>query len=571
VTLLDQLVPTGKATYLVYQEEMCPDTGRIHIQGYAEFPSPIRRKKLQEYIANPCHVEKRMGTPQEAADYCKKEASRLAGTSPKEFGIISRGQGARNDLNEVHAMLQAGATELAIADAHFTPWVKYHKGIRLYKELTLKPRTKATVSIIIWGEGGIGKSHLAFNTFPNSYRVTKGNCGIWYDRYNQEDAVIFDDFKNWISFTDWKGVIDGYKFTVDAKGGQREFTSKFAIFTSNFNPRTDWYDRVGQDDVPFERRLHIILHAHKRTGLDSTSEYVLKVDKCLIPWNANMPDNWALPGLTARESADLIDSSKPIALRKRYASICPIVTKSQSHEVSRSAGVILSPALNGQPFYEAARKLLMGVLFGKEDDSQRIDPPATRSAASSPTEGRADLPDDSAAHPSGSGPAPDPPCNSPQVPPTQRVLTRQGAIILDEEDVELCRLHGLEPATSALAEYKRIHGRDYTPGDEEDLTAQAAHDPRQKPGTTVPHFQGYTNRTTRSNYPNFGVDQPRRKRLGTRIIYDPPGNQECLDDYDQGESLNSDDDLNYSAGEYDSDSFVENDIPVPQKKRPYRK
>ena len=35
--------------YIVYQVEQCPDTGKLHIQGYVEFPKKITMKKHNPY------------------------------------------------------------------------------------------------------------------------------------------------------------------------------------------------------------------------------------------------------------------------------------------------------------------------------------------------------------------------------------------------------------------------------------------------------------------------------------------------------------------------------------------
>lgn len=62
--------------YLKCQRERCPDTGRLHIQGYVEFLSPVRISLFQKFIGEKCHMYVRLGTQQQAIDYCDKEATR---------------------------------------------------------------------------------------------------------------------------------------------------------------------------------------------------------------------------------------------------------------------------------------------------------------------------------------------------------------------------------------------------------------------------------------------------------------------------------------------------------------
>jgi len=363
---LDKMVTDGVATYVVYQQEIAPETKKPHIQGYVEFANPVRWNKIKKILGiDSIHIEQRHGTPKEASDYCKKADSRAPDTAPKEFGTLSKGQGSRNDLAAVKMDLDSGATEMQIADEHFTPWCKYHKAFTRYRELKAIKRTAMSTSVILWGESDCGKTRLAFNMFGDNVSIAPGNCGVWYDKYQQEEACIFDEFKNYIKFGDFKRVIDSYSYTVDTKGGQREFNSRFIVFTSNHDPRVDWYDRqLAVDQHAYERRLHIVLEAAKSVTTKST---FCRVTKCVLPWNANMRDAWALPGITHNESLRLLNPDIPTAEKKDIAKRCRIVDPLQSHEVSRSAGVILHPALlRGAPFYEGAKHILQQVLFNTE-------------------------------------------------------------------------------------------------------------------------------------------------------------------------------------------------------------
>jgi len=90
---LTQLVANGKATYIVFQHEICPKTGKEHLQGYVEFGRSQRWNKLTVEVGRDFrpHIEPRNGTPQQASDYCKKLESRKPGTEPFEDGVLSGG------------------------------------------------------------------------------------------------------------------------------------------------------------------------------------------------------------------------------------------------------------------------------------------------------------------------------------------------------------------------------------------------------------------------------------------------------------------------------------------------
>nr|QKN88894.1 MAG: replication-associated protein [Cressdnaviricota sp.] len=89
-----------KLQYLVYQLETSPTTGKLHAQGYLEWKSTVRVSAVVTALQMPRtpHMEKRNGTREQARAYCMKEETRLAGTTPKEYGEWRTGtsRGAKN-------------------------------------------------------------------------------------------------------------------------------------------------------------------------------------------------------------------------------------------------------------------------------------------------------------------------------------------------------------------------------------------------------------------------------------------------------------------------------------------
>lgn len=59
-----------------------------HLQGYIEFKTAINKFELIRKIGVPCYVTLRMGTQQEAIDYCRKNDTRQNG--PWEYGQRDR-------------------------------------------------------------------------------------------------------------------------------------------------------------------------------------------------------------------------------------------------------------------------------------------------------------------------------------------------------------------------------------------------------------------------------------------------------------------------------------------------
>lgn len=78
----------------VVQQEKCPETGKLHYQGFGMLQTPKRVTAIKKLLCcESAHIEKTKGTPQQAWDYCTKEDTRVDG--PWEFGPRPAGRGAR--------------------------------------------------------------------------------------------------------------------------------------------------------------------------------------------------------------------------------------------------------------------------------------------------------------------------------------------------------------------------------------------------------------------------------------------------------------------------------------------
>lgn len=76
----------------VYQKEQCPETGRLHYQGYAEFTAPLRRRQVQRALnIGQANCRPAAGTAVENINYCTKDDTRVPGTSPVQVGAYAQG------------------------------------------------------------------------------------------------------------------------------------------------------------------------------------------------------------------------------------------------------------------------------------------------------------------------------------------------------------------------------------------------------------------------------------------------------------------------------------------------
>lgn len=261
---IDLKVELKDARYCIWQKEKCPDTGRLHLQGYTEFKNAIRITGAKKWLGDQsAHFETRKGTREQAQEYCKKTESRVEG--PWELGEWIKGQGARSDLAEIKEMVKAGATDRDIAEEHPSSFIRYTRGIKALREAYLEEWSQQYRDIkveILWGPAGSGKTRYAYDTYgiANVYKKTQPAKELWWDGYSGQDVLLIDDFYGWISKNEMLAVMDIYPLQLPVKGSFTWAAWHTIIITSNSEPKTWYHDGLGE---AFERRISKIRHVTK--------------------------------------------------------------------------------------------------------------------------------------------------------------------------------------------------------------------------------------------------------------------------------------------------------------------
>lgn len=252
--------------YLVCQEEI-GEQGTVHIQGYLECSRTIRATGDRGLKCFPAlfraHLESRRGTQAQAIAYSQKEETRREQGFRLEVGEKAV-RGARTDLEMVRVEIRNGATELQIADGHFSTWVRNYRALDryrlLYRQSIRTPRPVPRLEIH-WGVSGAGKSQGIFDRFPGAYWLTKPEGGVvYYDGVTEDTRVlVYDDFYSWVKHATLLRICDKFPLQLKVHGG---FVSapnlSHVIFTSNQDPRhwyTRWANYGGWEFSAFHRRL----------------------------------------------------------------------------------------------------------------------------------------------------------------------------------------------------------------------------------------------------------------------------------------------------------------------------
>lgn len=190
--------------YCVGQIETCPETQRLHFQGYIQFFKKCRGiNKIKELFKdNTIHVEIARGTAKECIGYCTKDDTRTAG--PFEFGVPQE-QGSRTDITEFKEAIKRGDSKRELCDKYFAQYLKYSKMINECRKLLSPvenivkykledfdfPPLDFDKSNVIIGPSGIGKTYFALAHFKNPLFVT--HIDQLGDLEKEHDGIVFDD------------------------------------------------------------------------------------------------------------------------------------------------------------------------------------------------------------------------------------------------------------------------------------------------------------------------------------------------------------------------------------------
>lgn len=226
----DPITFDEKISYLIFGHEVCPDTGKHHWQGYVEFAKQYSFNMVKSFFNDKSvHLEKRMGSPAQASDYCKKEGLF------KEFGKISN-PGERTDLQLIKDNVLNGGDNIyrmAMADL-----INDNQQLRFAENLMkYAPQLEREAPLIYWlyGKSGCGKTRMVYDKEGFNLFKIEPNCE-WFDGYMDQEAVLFDDFRGTIPLHVLLQILDRYPVRLRAKGSFVNWRPKRIYITSSKSP-----------------------------------------------------------------------------------------------------------------------------------------------------------------------------------------------------------------------------------------------------------------------------------------------------------------------------------------------
>ncbi len=237
--------------FVIFQQEACPSTGRVHLQGYAETKRQLTVKQFTKALradANVSGVSRRDGSQQQAIDYCSKEETRLQG--PFQFGTPKAfSERDRTDLHAVAKDISEGYSISDISEKYPKQFIMYNKGIRALKTTQQKHRNFKTKIIWLYGSTGCGKSRTAWELYPDAYPKNRTE---WWDGYDPDihEVVVIDDFRpnRHLNFDECLRLFDRYPHLVQQKGTTVTFKPKIIVITTTHSPQQT-FDHLQTEDL----------------------------------------------------------------------------------------------------------------------------------------------------------------------------------------------------------------------------------------------------------------------------------------------------------------------------------
>lgn len=228
-------IQTWPSSYCIYGEEVAPETGTPHLQGYVYFPLNKRLAACKK-LHGKAHWAIAKGSTSQNVEYCSKGGVVTElGTRPSDDGGAT---GKRMELQRWDEARKA-AREGRLDDIPSDIYVRYYRTLKeiARDNMTAPQALSAPCGVWLYGPPGCGKSTGARKRWPDPY--CKGQ-NKWWDGYSDQDAVLLDDFDCAALGHHLKIWADSFPFIAETKGGAIFIRPRTFVVTSNYLPGDFW-------------------------------------------------------------------------------------------------------------------------------------------------------------------------------------------------------------------------------------------------------------------------------------------------------------------------------------------
>lgn len=248
-----ELFDKKQIRFLAWGKEVCPSTGRQHLQGFVYFHNQQGSMKNLNKMFGGAHLEQCKGTLAENEAYCSKEENY------ETLGEKPPGRGCRTDIDaEVERVRKGEITcdELCLENPSFMH--QYGRVMDRIEDITLRGRWRNSMTTGIWytGPTSAGKSHMCFVDYDPSTHYEKTLADKWWDGYKGQETVILNEFRGEINFGELMALVDKWPMKVPRRGREPvPFLAKVVKVSTIMSPADMW---PGQPLEEFNRRFQVV-------------------------------------------------------------------------------------------------------------------------------------------------------------------------------------------------------------------------------------------------------------------------------------------------------------------------
>jgi len=220
-----------KTDYIVWGEEVGAN-GTPHYQGFMWLKTPARLTAVKKFFGRSPHLEPMNGTPQQAADYCKKDGRVNEHGQLPEDGRKKGGEATKAKYQEAWDLAKAGKIDEMDPQIRF---VHYSNVMRIARDYAPMPADlPESCGYWYYGAPRTGKSWTARHQWPQDAIYLKP-INKWFDGYRGQPTVLLEDIgleHDWMGYH-LKIWADRYAFAAEQKGSTINLRPARIVVTSN--------------------------------------------------------------------------------------------------------------------------------------------------------------------------------------------------------------------------------------------------------------------------------------------------------------------------------------------------
>ena len=236
-----------KYEYACYCHEI-GENGTPHIHIYIYSKSAKKFSTLKKLLPS-AHLEKAKGTHQQNRDYILKEG-KWADTEKKEtnlpdtfreFGELPPDRPTKKDKKELlYDMIKSGMSnsEIIKEDKSYIYQIRHMDEVRqAIIEAEYADKNRDIEVIYLHGASGAGKTSSIYARHPakDICRITsyRKNGQVYFDAYNGQDVLVFEEFSGQIPITEMLNYLDIYPLKLPARYMDKQACYTKVYITSN--------------------------------------------------------------------------------------------------------------------------------------------------------------------------------------------------------------------------------------------------------------------------------------------------------------------------------------------------